>query len=148
MCIRDRAYNVVNPADWVPETMFSIQTVDDFNKTNPFIHAKDFINKQSFPKNLVLKYFYGRLDKPARTAEYRFQNCLGNSLYPYVKKALPGFAEPTYYNSMAYVRVGNTIVLPTDADYFALFPDNPDKPFTHHLHPAYLYLAEKLPSTP
>jgi len=141
------AFNLVNSADWVPETMFSIQTVDDFNKTNPFVKAKEFMNKQTFPKNLVLKYFYSRLDKPARKAEYRFQDCLGNSMYSYVKKVLPGFVQPTYYNSMAYVRVGNTIVLYADANYYTLFPDNPDNPFIHHLHPAYLYLAEKLPLT-
>jgi hypothetical protein len=141
------AYNVVNPADWVPETMFSIQTVDDFNKTNPFSNAKDYMSKQSFPKNLALKYFYNQMDKPVRKAEYRFQDRLGNFMFKYVKKALPGFEQPVYYNSMAYVRVGNTIVLPADTAYYAEFPDNPQQVFTHHLHPAYLYLAEKLPPT-
>ena len=142
------AYNVVNPADWVPETMFSIQTVDDFNKTNPFVNAKELMNKQPFPKNLFLKYFYGQMDKPARKAEYRFQQSLGSFMYKYVKKALPGFEQPIYYNSMAYVRVGQTIVLPIDENYYALFHDNSEDVFTHHLHPAYLYLAEKLTPTP
>jgi hypothetical protein len=139
------AYNVVNPADWVPETMFSIQTVDDFNKTNFFSNAKEYMSKQPFPKNIALKYFYNRMDKPVRKAEYRFQDCLGNFMYKYVKKALPKFEQPVYYNSMAYVRVGNTIVLPVDSNYYALFPDDPQNPFVHHLHPPYLYLAEKLP---
>jgi hypothetical protein len=141
------AYNVVNSADWVPEGMFSIQTVDDFNYTNPFSKAKDFIKKESFPKNLVLKHFYNQLDKPSRKAEYRFQECLGDFMSKYVKKYLPGFIPPVYYNSMAYVRVGNTIVLLADEDYYKLYPDNPDKPFTHHFHQPYLYLAEKLPQT-
>jgi hypothetical protein len=142
------AFNVVNTADWVPETMFSIQTVDDFNKTNPFTNAKEMMSKQPFPKNLFLKYFYGQMDKPVRKAEYRFQQNLGNFMYKYVRKTLPGFAQPVYYNSMAYVRVGPSIVLVADADYYLLFPDNPENIFIHHLHPAYLYLAEKLPPTP
>lgn len=141
------AYNVVNSADWVPESMFSIQTVDDFNNTNPFSGAKDFIGKQSFPKNLVLKHFYNQMDKPSRKAEYRFQQCLGNFLEKYIRNYLPGFKPPVYVNTMAYVRVGNTIVLLADADYYTLFPDNPNNAFAHHLHPQYFYLAQKLPPT-
>ena len=141
------AYNVVNSADWVPEGIFSVQTADDFNNTNPFTNAKNLISKQSFPKNLVLRHFYNQMDKPLRKAEYRLQSCLGDFMATYVVKALPGFQPPVYFNSMAYVRTGNTIVLLADADYYKLFPDSPDHLFVHHLHPAYLYLAEKLPPT-
>lgn len=142
------AFNVVNSADWVPETMFSIQTADDFNNTNPFTNAKTFFNKQSLPKNLVLTHFYNQMDKPARKAEYRFQKYLGDFLSKYVQKELPGFIPPVFYNSMAYVRVGNTIVLKADEGYYHLYPDNRDNIFIHHLHAPYLYLAEKLPPTP
>jgi hypothetical protein len=141
------AYNVVNSADWVPETMFSIQTVDDFNNTNPFVNAKELFGKLPFPKDIVLKYIFNRMDQPVRKAEYRFQDCLGKGLESYIRKALPGFQPPVYYNSMDYVRVGNTIVLLADADYYKLFPDNPTTLFVHHLHPAYFYLAQKLPAT-
>jgi hypothetical protein len=141
------AFNVINSADWVPEAMFSIQTVDDFNNTNPFTNAKELIGKMSFPKNLVLKHFYNQMDKPSRKAEYRFQECLGNFMSGYVKKILPGFVPPVYYNSMAYVRVGNTIVLLADADYYKKFPESKTNAFAHHLHPNYLYLAEKLSAT-
>ncbi len=141
------AYNVVNSADWVPETMFSIQTVDDFNNTNPFAQAKAMLGKLPFPKDIVLKYIYNRMDQPVRKAEYRFQDCLGKGLENYIKKALPGFQPPVYYNSMDYVRVGNTIVLLADTDYYKLFPDNPNTIFVHHLHPAYYYLVQKLPAT-
>jgi hypothetical protein len=140
------AYNVVNSADWVPEGIFSIQTPDDFNNTNPFTNAKELIGKLPFPKNLVLKYFYNRMDGPVRKAEHRFQDCLGNGLETYVKKAVPGFRPPaSYYNSMDYVRVGNIIVLLADADYYKMFPDNPNTIFVHHFHDAYYYLAKKLP---
>ena len=141
------AYNVVNSADWVPETMFSIQTVDDFNGTNPFTNIQSVLGKMPFPKDIVLKYLFNRMDQPVRKAEYRFQDCLGNGLEKYIVKAIPGFHPPSYFNSMAYVRVGNTIVLLADGDYYKLFPDNPNTIFVHHLHPAYYYLAEKLPPT-
>ncbi len=142
------AYNIVNSADWVPEGMFSIQTPDDFNNTNPFTNARELIGKLPFPKDLVLKYIYNRMDGPVRKAEYRFQDCLGKGLESYVKKALPGFQPPaSYFNSMDYVRVGNVIVLQADADYYKLFPDNPNTLFVHHFHDAYYYLARKLPDS-
>ncbi len=141
------AFNVVNSADWVPETMFSIQTVDDFNNSNPFINAKAHLSKLPFPKDLVLKYVYNQLDKPSRKAEYRFQECLGKGLETYVKKAIPGFQPPVYVNSMNYARAGTPIILLGDSTYFKKFPDNPNTPFVHHLHAAYYYLALLLPDT-
>ena len=141
------AYSVVNSADWTPEVMFSIQTPDDFNNTNPFVNAKELVNKLPFPKNLVLKYLYNQMDRPVRKAEYRFQDCLGKGLENYIKKAVPGFQPPAYINSMAYVRMGSTIVLLADSDYYKLFPDNPNTIFVHHFHSAYYYLVRKLPDT-
>jgi hypothetical protein len=139
------AYNVVNAADWVPETPMSIQTTDDYNITNPFVNAKDMIKKQKFPKNIALKHVYNRLDKPTKAARKRYQNYLGKMVAKAVKKQVPGFMPPAYYNSNHYVRTGNTIVLLPDADYFKLFPESRNNFFAHHFHPPYLYLAEKLP---
>ena len=48
------AYNVVNTADWVPESPVTVQTLDDFNEVNPFINAKGIIRQQSFFKRLAL----------------------------------------------------------------------------------------------
>jgi len=142
------SFNTVNTADWVPETLFSIQTPDDFNTTNPFVNLKSVFGKLPFPKDIALKYLYGRMETPVRKAEYRFQDRLGKGLEKYIMKALPGYQPPpAYFNSMNYVRVGNTIVLEADADYYLKFPDNPNNIFIHHLHPAYYYLAQKLPPT-
>ncbi len=60
------AYNVVNAADWVPQTPFSIQTTDDFSTDNPFVDAKKAIKKQKFPARLALKHVYKKLDKPTK----------------------------------------------------------------------------------
>ncbi len=40
------AFTVVNAADWVPETPFSIQQVTDFNALNPFSNIKKVLKKQ------------------------------------------------------------------------------------------------------
>ena len=140
------AFNVVNAADWVPEVPISIQTLNDFNPSNPFIHAKGIIKKQKFPTSLALKYMYNQLSKPPSKAQKRYQKYLGSMTSKTVKKTLPGFVPPTYYASSHYVRTGNMIVLIPDEEYLKLYPESQsaDNLFPHHLHPQYLLLAEKL----
>jgi heat shock protein HslJ len=138
------AYNVVNSADWVPEVPISIQTLNDFNTTNPFIHPEEVIKKQKFPNNLVSRYIYNRLYKPTFRAQKNYQKYLGNLTAGFVKENIKGFIAPAYYSSNNYVRTGTNIVLLADDDYFKLYPDNDKKIFLHHFHQPYLYLAEKL----
>lgn len=137
------AYNVVNSADWVPETPISIQTVNDFNTVNPFINAKKIIAKQKFPTNLALKHVYNQLDKPTRKAQRKYEKYLGNMTSKMVSKNLPDYIAPKYSASNNYVRTSNTIVLFADDDYYKLYPNNMDVIFNHHLHEPYLYLLNK-----
>ena len=138
------AYNVVNSADWVPETPVSIQTVNDFNQTNPFVNAKDAIKAQKFPVNIVLKHVYKKLDKPTRKAQKNYEKYLGTMTSKIIKNNLTDFVPPSYYNSNSYVRTGNTIVLLADENYYKQFPDNPKTIFVHHFHTPYLYLLNQL----
>jgi hypothetical protein len=137
------AYTVVNSADWVPETPFSIQTTMDFNPSNPFVNAKSSIKKASLLKRLAMNHFYNSLDKPTKKANRRFQKQLGKTLGRFIKKSLPEFETPEYYNSNNYTRAGQSIVLYADTEYNKLFPDVPGKIWTHHAFEAYLYLTEK-----
>lgn len=139
------AVNVVNPADWVPETPFTVQTAHDFNPTNPFVGVGAVIKKQKFPRNLVARHAYHQLDAPSRRAQRRYQRYLGGYVGRAVAKNLPGYRAPALYPSSNYVRVGPTVVLPADAAYYARYPDDPAKLFRHHLFQPYYYLAEKLP---
>jgi hypothetical protein len=126
------AFTVVNSADWVPETPFSIQTTMDFNPSNPFVNAKSTIKKAPF-----------FLDKPTKKANKQFQKQLGKTLGSFIKKSLPEFETPAYYNSSNYTRAGQSIVLYADSEYYKLFPDDPAKIWSHHMFEAYLYLTEK-----
>lgn len=139
------SYNVVNAADWVPETPFSVQTVHDFNTTNPFTNAKKAIRKQKFPMNWVGVYAYNRMSKPSLRAQRRYARYLGGFVSKMIKKHVPGYVPPAYYPSGDYVRVGTTIALPVDAAYYKLFPDGTPNVFMHHMFEAYLYLTAKLP---
>lgn len=138
------AYNVINTSDWVPEMPISVQTLDDFNEINPFMHAKTIIKSQKFPKNLVLKHVYKKLDKPTRMALKNYQNYLGKKAYKIIRSQILEFDQPVYANSTHYVRTGNTIILTPTDDYFARFPNDTTKLFPHHFHAPYLYLLEEL----
>ncbi len=137
------ACNVVSSADWVPETPISIQTLNDFNTTNPFVTAKSDIQKLKFPKNLVLKRVYNKLDKPVKKAQKEYEKYLGEMTSKIIAKKLKGFSPPAYYSSNNYVRTGTTIVLYADKDYYKHFPDDKKRMWVHHFYKPYLYLLKK-----
>lgn len=138
------AFNVVNTADWVPETPLSIQTIDDFNTLNPFVNAKRTLKKQSFPTRIAMSYAYGRLDRPTRRAVKNYRKYLGTVAGKYVGKSLPDYQAPEYLYANHYVRTGTTIVLYADKMYYENYPDNPENVFVHHLAGPYLYLLRML----
>lgn len=142
------AYNVVSNVDWVPEVPLTVQTIHDFNPVNPFTHAKTLIKKQKFPKNLALKHIYNRMTKPSLKAQSRYKRYLGKMVSKLIKKTLPDFIPPVYFESNDYVRTGTTIVMYADSDYYKRFPQNVNKVWMNHPQTPYLFLAERLPDNP
>lgn len=138
------AFNVVNSADWVPETPVSVQTLNDFNTTNPFVNVQSVFKKQKFPKNVVMKHVFKKMEKPARKAQRNYEKYLGEMTSKLVESYLPDFIPPQYYPSSHYVRTGTSIVLNADEAYYKLFPDDKTKVFAHHAHTQYLYLLQQL----
>lgn len=138
------AFNVVNAADWVPETPISIQTANDFADSNPFVNAKSAIKQQKFPKNIVLRHVYNQLDKPTKKAQKKYERYLGKMTSKMIKGTIEGYVTPEFYKSNHYVRTGSTIVLLPDQDYYNIYPNESPDFLIHHFHPPYLYLLEKL----
>ncbi|MDG1261656.1 MAG: lipase family protein [Flavobacteriales bacterium] len=138
------AYNIVNSADWVPEGPFTIQTIDDYNYSNPFKGARDQLKSSPFLERTALTFAFNRLDKPTKRANKNFQKYLGREMSDVVTNYLPEYQNPKFYNSSNYVRAGHTIVLFADKDYYVLFPDEDENIWKHHMFESYLFLAEKL----
>jgi hypothetical protein len=136
------SYNVVNAVDWVPESPFSIQTTKDFSEINPFSDSDKLFGKLKFPKNLIVKSFYNRLDRSTRKAKDTFGSILGRKMSKFVNKFLPEFIPPEEYICNDYVRTGNTIVLYPGKDYFEKYPEKSDNLFVHHFQRPYLFLLE------
>jgi hypothetical protein len=137
------AFNVVNGADWVPEAPFSIQTLNDFNPSNPFTQVDAALKKLPFTKRIAARYVYNNLRKPTDKARRKFQRFLGKSVGGEVRKYLPEFVVPDFFPSCNYVRTGAPIILYPQEDYYALFPDDGKQIWIHHAFEPYLYLTEK-----
>jgi len=137
------AFTVVNAADWVPETLFSIQTLTDFNPVNPFGDINTLLKNQSFIARWYVKRKYKKLKNGVRTAQERFEKNLGGMVYKFVKKVLPQLKEPEYVHDNNYQRAGVPIVLQPDAEYYKVFPNETTNIFQHHLFAAYYMLAKK-----
>jgi hypothetical protein len=139
------AYNVVNTADWVPETPVTVQTLHDFNKTNLFAVAPKLIKKQKFPMNWVGKYVFNRLSKPGLKTQRVYEKYLGRYISKQILKQLPAFKVPDYFHSTYFVRTGDYILLYADSAYYKKYPDSESNVFIHHMFQPYLFLAEQLP---
>jgi pimeloyl-ACP methyl ester carboxylesterase len=137
------AFNVVNASDWVPEVPFSVQTVDDFNSTNPFSDVSGIIKAQKFPRNLILKKVYKKLDKPTKKSTKNFQKFLGKYAGKQVLKLYPDYESPAFFPSNHFVRVGNFIVLLPDEEYKIKYPDEEGRIFKHHMFNPYYFLFKK-----
>jgi Lipase (class 3) len=137
------AYTVVNGADWVPETPFSIQRLSDFNAVNPFIHIDGVLKKQKLLVRWYVKGKYNKMNRTTRRAQENFEKTLGSFVYNLVKKDLPQLKQPVYVAGNNYQRAGISIILQPDADYYAKFPNETNNVFQHHLFEPYYTLAKK-----
>jgi hypothetical protein len=136
-----RGFNIVNAADWVPETPFSVQTLSDFNTLNPFVNVDGTLQKQPWLARIYLKSKFNKLKNGTRKAQKRFEKILGNDVYKQVKKLLPQLRQPVYAHNNNYQRAGVPIVLMPDNDYYTIYPNDPKKVFQHHSYAAYYRLA-------
>lgn len=137
------AFTVVNAADWVPETPFSIQTLSDFNPVNPFVNINDALKNQPWLVRLYLKSRYNKLNRITRKAQKRFKSTLGDMVYKQVKKSQPQLRAPQYADCNNYQRAGIPIVLLPDSAYYRQFPNDPTKIFQHHFFAPYFLLAKQ-----
>lgn len=138
------AYTVVNRADWVPESPYTIQRIQDMNAVNPLINTKKLLKKQKFFVRLVGGTLFRKVNRKPRKAQKMYTRYLGNTIYKIaVKKAMPGFEQPAYIPSNNYMRAGNPVVLLPDDAYNKIYKDEGKDYFLHHHFAPYYYLLKK-----
>jgi len=137
------AYTIVNSADWVPETPFSVQTLKDFNDINPFASIKNILKKQKLIIRVGGNIVYDKIDRKTRKAQKKFEKYLGRVVYKQVKNSLPQLKEPNYTSGNNYMRAGNPVVLLADEAYYREFTGSKEMFFIHHGFRPYYYLLNK-----
>jgi len=137
-------FRVVNSLDWVPETPFSVQTLDDFNKLNPFTGFKAGLKEKPLLIRTYGKRAYNRLDKTTRKSVRLFQNYLGKTMYSQLKKSVKQMKRPEFAAGNNYQPAGTPIVLVPDAEYLEKYPDEGSNKFLHHGLTQYRMLVEKI----
>ncbi|MCL4637483.1 MAG: lipase family protein [Olivibacter sp.] len=137
-------FTIVNALDWVPETPFSLQTLADFNRLNPFQNIDQGLKKQKpFYVRWYLKHAFNKLDKSSKKSRRNFEKYLGKTLFKQTQKTLPQLKEPAYAETMNYMRAGVPIVLQPDSTYYKVYPDTGKNVFVHHALKAYADLLER-----
>lgn len=135
-------FRVVNERDWVPETPFSLQTLQDFNAVNPFQNIKPALKKSNLFVRLYAGHLFNKLDKSAKRSERKFRKTLGHQVYAIIKKTLPQLKEPpAYAHTMNYMTAGAPVILMAYPDYDKDFPFNGKNYFIHHGLNAYYQLV-------
>lgn len=138
------AYTIINAYDWVPESPYTVQRMQDMNSVNPLIHTKDGLRKAKWYMRLIGNKFYNKVNRKTTNVQKMYTNLFGNRLYNIsVKKSLKGFQKPTYAPSSNFMRAGSPIVLMPDNDYKKRFADTTTNYFIHHSFQAYYFLIKK-----
>lgn len=138
------SYTVVNAADWVPELPVSIQSIEDFNTTNPFVDVQGKIRKQPLLERPILEFVYSQLTRYNHKAVKQYQLYLGKIVHKAIISKVKGIENPEYLHSNYYVRCGTYVILEPDEEYYKSFPDSDHSVLVHHNLKAYLHLLNKL----
>jgi len=139
------AYRIVNVLDWVPQMPLTIQAEYDLNKNNPFpVVDSTIADNTNFFEGVVVGYLRNSIMGSVDDARDVFIKYLGEGMYGFVRKYLPGLKEPKYAKSMYYMTCGAPVILKPTTEYYDLFPKKPGMEglFTHHLFRPYYYLLK------
>ena len=136
-------FRIVNSADWVPESPYSIQTLNDMNPENPLANVDAALEKQNFFVRLYLKSIYKKMYKSTAKAMRTYKKYLGEKLDGRIKPTLPQYKPPEYAPSSLYATAGTPIILYADSAYYTRFPYDGKNVFIHHMSEPYKYLLKQ-----
>ncbi len=143
------AYNVVNTEDWVPETPLSVQTTDDFTRSNPFKYLKKGTQDLPWIQRWVVRSKFNGMNKKLLKAENKFTRIMGKQIKVLVNGYLEELENDITYERINYQRCGNIISLLAEDQYFHYLPKDNTDVFRNHMMDAYqllleIYYAEEL----
>jgi hypothetical protein len=134
---------VVNSVDWVPETPFGVQKLNELRPGHPFESMDRLTGNKNRFAGFILKQILNKFKRKTRSTVRAYKTYLGELLGKFVQKQVPGFDYPGYTNSFNYSTAGTPIILTPDSAYYKLYPNNVTNVFLHHGFKQYEFLAKK-----
>lgn len=131
-------FRVVNSADWVPETPFTIQKVEDMNAVNPFANITNLLGNVPFFTRVGLNYAFNRMRKGTTKATRINRKYLGNLIYPQINKTLPQLRKQEFVYSSQFMTAGTPVILMANKTYLDKYPFDGKNLFIHHMYQPYL----------
>jgi len=133
------AMSVNNILDWVPCIGFTLQSVEDFPKINPFNDPKAFLKSINYTPGKGFDEGLEQFSGLVPAINEQLTQVIHRDVCPRVIRANPGYAEPAVMKSFDYVRAGLNIPLFPDSSYYRLFPNNPATSQVWENHSVYPY---------
>ena len=136
------AYGIINSKDWVPESPFTVQTVNDIYEINPFAGIEESTKSMKPLQRTELLIVYRKMERSLNKAQKYLTKYLGYKTSNFVHKKLPDLEELEYKNSFDYTTCGNSIVLVPAKNDLEFYQAENDVFIYHHIW-NYYYLFEK-----
>lgn len=138
------AFRIVNTSDWVPQTPFSIQSIDDLHPVNPYSNRKSVLNKRV--KSPFLRWYVNHavqdIESAATKTNRKYKKHLTKRVDKYVKKILTQYQSPEVISSNYFVPAGIPIILQSNPEYESIFKFDGENVFIHHLFEPYIFLTQ------
>ncbi|MBX6380700.1 MAG: lipase family protein [Thermoflavifilum aggregans] len=139
---RGRAFHIVNPEDWVPQTPLTVQTLHDMAAVNPFADVSSLFQGSNWLVRWYLRSQFNKLKRRTDKANRMMTHLFGSKMQKAVKHYLPQLRFPVYAHSVEYTSAGMPVVLKPDSVYFQKAVFNGKNYFVHHALSAYAYLVK------
>lgn len=138
------AYRIVNTNDWVPQTPFSVQTINDLHPTNPLSYRKKLMKRRLRKPfiRLYVNHAVKDMEDAAQKTNRKYHKYLTKRMGIFVKKNLNEYKDPTIEKSNFYMPAGVPIILQPDSSYDEKFKFDGVNVFLHHMFEPYIFLTE------
>ncbi|MBS1517492.1 MAG: lipase family protein [Bacteroidetes bacterium] len=141
---------VYNTEDWVPQTPFSLQTLDDYAEINPYSERDSFLVKMNLVEKLIFDYIVGRLSGSLNDTRDILTEYFGKAAFKFsFSKYLKDFPEPVFTKDTYFYPCGVPVVLDAGRfrkGYDEVIENEKDTPllFKNHMVPPYYYLLNEI----
>jgi|ETNmetMinimDraft_13_1059891.scaffolds.fasta_scaffold00249_13 hypothetical protein len=140
------AFSIQNTADWIPYCPITFETAGDLPPISGFTKVREVLTEIHYPPGPNFNDAYAKYGKLQNEVLDGMQQVIKEIIYPKISALFPEYVEPELIKSLDFERIGVTIPLIADKDYYKKFPDSKAhfNVWENHSPYPYYYLAGKM----